>query len=97
QLWIAGDDDAGAGFVGGAAIAAFPLGEQLQAAADVVVFVARAVALDGDVEGDVPALIEPGGYEVRLQLGDRLDDELELVPLVALLHLHRVVPQDGDG
>src|SRR5207253_1546018 len=40
-----------------AAVAPLPLGQQLQTAADVVILVARTVALHGDVERNVPALI----------------------------------------
>ena len=86
---------AAAPLVGGPAITTFPLGEQLQTTADVVILVTRAIAFDGDVEGEVPALKQPGGDEIGLELGDRFDDEFKLVPFTAFLFVGRGVPKHG--
>jgi hypothetical protein len=78
------------------AVLPLALAQQLDAARDVEILVADAVRLDGDVVRQVPALEQPGGDEVRLELGDRPHQHLHLVPLVLLLLFNRLVPQQAD-
>src|SRR5262249_27047815 len=80
-----------------AAVGALAAREQVEALADVEILVARGIELDGDVEGEVPALEDPGGGEVGLELGDRFDDELEPVELVLLLEIEGIGPEEGRG
>ena len=79
------------------AVLALALGQQLDAARDVEILVADAVGLDGDVVRQVPALEEPGSDEVRLELGQRPHQHLQLVPLVLLLLVDGGVPEQADG
>ena len=76
---------------------ATPLGQHRDAAGDVEVHVVQPVHLDRHVVGQVPALEEPRRDEVRLELGDRVDRDVQLVPLVLLLLVDGVQPQGGDG
>ena len=82
--------------VGTVSVASLAVGDQLNAPADVEILVADAIRLGGDVVGQIPALEDPRVDEVRLQRDDRLDQQFQLIPLVAEFFLVALVPQISD-
>lgn len=73
----------------------FALGQQVESARDVEILVGFAVAIDGDVIRQVPALEEPRRDEVRLEPGRPARVQVQLAPLVLFHLLARRVPEHG--
>src|SRR5262249_31347339 len=79
--------------VGLVAVLPFAACQELDAACDVEILVADAVGLDGDVVSEVPALKEPGGNQVWLEVGQLGNSTFQRVSLVFLLLLDGLHPQ----
>src|ERR1700722_18258976 len=75
-------------------VAPFTARQQIDAPTDVEVFVGHSIERRIDVVGQVPTLEEPGRDEVRLQFGERVDEKLQLVPLILLLLVDGRHPQN---
>ena len=72
------------------------LRKHLAAKRQVVELFARPVEFRIHVVGKIPALEQPRGDEVGLQLGQRTRDQLHFVPAVFLLEFRDLEPQVAD-